>query len=221
MSSKARLFSWVVYAGIAVNLLLVVPAVFAPESVTEFFGLEPAVPAIWLRFSGWLLLLLSLFYIPAALDPERLIGIDAAIGAEGDAFAWSAGVFFTRLEDAIVNVTLGAGPGTFPPGVFVPAGGAFRQRQNAGSIDAAGVEAEAHGGFGAFAWRAALNYTDAEMRGGALDGLRPAQSPEWSATAGMSWDVFAATTLSYSMPKAFRRSPLLGLVSSITLPKES
>lgn len=71
MSSKARLFSWTVYAGIVVNLLLVVPAVFAPNSVTQFFGLEPATPLIWLRFSGWLLLLLSLFYVPAALDPDR------------------------------------------------------------------------------------------------------------------------------------------------------
>lgn len=70
MSSKARLFSWSVYAGIAVNLLLVVPAVFAPDTVTAWFGLEPATPAIWLQFSGWLLLLLSVFYVPAALDPD-------------------------------------------------------------------------------------------------------------------------------------------------------
>jgi outer membrane receptor protein involved in Fe transport len=132
------------------------------------------------------------------LDPERLTGIDAAIGGD----AWSVGVFATRVEDAIVNVTLGAGPGTFfavelPPGIFVPSGGAFRQRQNAGSIDAFGVEAEAHGDLtDLLRWRAALNYTDATMQGGALDGLRPAQSPEWSATAGISWEAPSGTTLS-------------------------
>jgi hypothetical protein len=71
VSSKARLFSWSVYAGIVVNMLLVFPAVFAPDTVTQWFGLEPASPAIWLRFSGWLLLLLSIFYVPAALDPDR------------------------------------------------------------------------------------------------------------------------------------------------------
>ncbi len=131
----------------------------------------------------------------AALEPERLAGFDLAFGGDGDV-TWSVGVFATRLEDAIVNVTLGAGPGTFPPGVFVPAGGAFRRRQNAGRIDAAGVEAEANGDVGAIAWRAALNYTDARMGGGALDGLRPAQSPQWSATAGLSWDVTARTALS-------------------------
>lgn len=124
----------------------------------------------------------------AALEPERLTGVDFAFESDGGSFVWSAGVFATRLEDAIVNVTLGAGPGTFPPGVFVPAGGAYRQRRNAGAIDAIGVEAQAHGDWSErFSWRAALNYTDAEMKGGALDGLRPAQAPQWSATAGLAW----------------------------------
>lgn len=131
----------------------------------------------------------------AALKPERLAGLDLAIGGDGQ-LRWSIGAFATRLDDAIVNVTLGAGPGTFPPGVFVPAGGAFRQRQNSGRIDAVGVEAEADGAFGAFAWRAALNYTDARMGGRAQGGPRPAQSPRWSATAGLAWDARESTTLS-------------------------
>lgn len=128
----------------------------------------------------------------AALEPERLLGVDAAIGDDSDIFSWSVGVFATRLEDAIVNVTLGVGPGTFPPGVFVPAGGVFRQRQNAGVIDALGVEAEAEGRLRrSLSWRASLNYADAR-----IDALRPAQSPEWSATAGLRWDAAAATRLS-------------------------
>ncbi len=126
----------------------------------------------------------------AALDPERLYGLDAAIGGDG-AIDWSLGVFANRLEDAIINVTLGAGPGTFPPGVFVPAGGAYRQRLNAGTIDAYGVEADARGELGAVSWRAALSYTQAEVDGGIvapqLTGLRPAQAPRFSATAGLSW----------------------------------
>jgi outer membrane receptor protein involved in Fe transport len=137
----------------------------------------------------------------AALDPERLVGADFAVGGDYDAWSWSVGAFATRLDDAIVNVTLGAGPDTFPPGVFVPAGGAYRQRQNAGRIDAVGVEAEARGAFSdALTWRAALNYTDAEIDGGdaapALTGLRPAQSPEWSATAGVAWQITGTTSLS-------------------------
>ncbi len=133
----------------------------------------------------------------AALAPERIAGIDFGIGGEHGAWSWEAGVFATRLEDAIVNVTLGAGPGTFPPGVFVPAGGAYRQRQNAGAIEAAGVEAEARGDVGEhFSWRAALNYTDAQFGSGPLANLRPAQSPAWSVSAGLDWRIADATTLS-------------------------
>jgi hypothetical protein len=73
MQDRSKLFSWVVYAGIVVNLLLAIPGIFAPDSVTNFFQLEPARPDIWARFSGWLLMLLSLFYIPAALDPPRYL----------------------------------------------------------------------------------------------------------------------------------------------------
>lgn len=136
----------------------------------------------------------------AALEPERIVGIDFGMGGEYSDWLWEAGVFVTRLEDAIVNVTLGAGPGTFPPGVFVPAGGAYRQRQNAGTIEAAGLEAEARGSLAdALSWRAALNYADAAFDGGPLNGLRPAQSPEWSASAGLDWRVTDGTTLSAAL----------------------
>ncbi len=136
----------------------------------------------------------------ASLEPERLLGADAAIGGEYRAWSWSAGVFATQLEDAIVNVTLGAGPGTFPPGVFVPAGGAYRQRQNAGLIEALGVEAEAQGVLrDRLSWRAAFAYTHARFDSGPLEGLRPAQAPEWSASAGLDWRVADATTLSAAL----------------------
>jgi outer membrane receptor protein involved in Fe transport len=136
----------------------------------------------------------------AALEPERITGVDFGIGGAHGDWSWEAGVFATRLEDAIVNVTLGAGPGIFPPGVFVPAGGAYRQRQNAGVIEAMGVEAHAHGEFGErIGWRAALNYTDAQFDSGPLAGLRPAQSPEWGASAGLDWRVVDGTTLSAAL----------------------
>jgi outer membrane receptor protein involved in Fe transport len=136
----------------------------------------------------------------AALDPERIAGADLGFGGKHEGWSWDVGVFATRLEDAIVNVTLGAGPGMFPPGVFVPAGGAYRQRQNAGTIDAAGLEAQARGELsGALNWRAALNYTDAEFADGPLEGLRPAQSPEWSVSAALDWRPLPSTTLSAAL----------------------
>ena len=78
--------------------------------------------------------------------------------------------------------------------------GAYRQRQNAGAIDAVGVEAEARGDWRErVSWRVALNYTDAEFGTGPLAGLRPAQSPEWSVSAGIDWRPLEATTLSAAL----------------------
>jgi hypothetical protein len=41
----------------------------APELILGFLNLEPTIPHIWVRFAGLLLLLLSLFYLPAANNP--------------------------------------------------------------------------------------------------------------------------------------------------------
>jgi hypothetical protein len=68
--SPSRLFGGVVWLGIAANAGFAFPAILAPDRFAAFFNLEQAVPTIWLRFSGWLLILLSLFYVPAALDPS-------------------------------------------------------------------------------------------------------------------------------------------------------
>jgi len=124
------------------------------------------------------------------LKPETLQGLEAGLAGEGPV-RWSAGVFYNKLKDPIANVTIGVGPGNFPTAGFVPAGGTLRQRQNAGEIEAWGLEGEASGEAGGMVtWRAALAYTDAEVDGGGsapqLTGLRPAQTPRWTATAGAS-----------------------------------
>lgn len=134
------------------------------------------------------------------LKPETLQGLEAGIGGDG-AVRWSAGLFYNLLKDPIANVTIGVGPGTFPVAGFVPAGGTLRQRQNAGEIEAWGFEGEASGDVGpAFGWRAAMAYTDAEVRGGSavpqLTGLRPAQTPEWTVTGGVSFRPREALSLS-------------------------
>ena len=123
------------------------------------------------------------------LKPETLQGAEVGLGGEG-AVRWSTDIFYNQLNDPITNVTLGVGPGVFPTAGFIPAGGTLRQRQNAGEIRAWGVEAEASGAAGAaLGWRLAGAYTDAEVRGGTvarqLTGLRPAQTPRWTATAGL------------------------------------
>ena len=128
----------------------------------------------------------------AALEPERLTGVETGWAWTGDRASLTATAFWNRIEDAVVNVTIGQGPATFPRAGFVPAGGVLRQRRNAGTIEATGVELE--GLFeltDAVSLRAALSATDARVDGGAqapqLTGLRPAQAPIWSAVAGVDW----------------------------------
>ena len=128
----------------------------------------------------------------AALEPETLRGVETGLAFDRDAIAWGATVFWNEIKDAIVNVTIGEGPATFPRAGFVPAGGVLRQRQNAGTIEAWGVELNGSAELTpSLSLNAALSWTDAEVDGGAaapqLTGLRPAQAPEWSATAGVDW----------------------------------
>ncbi|WP_233190155.1 MULTISPECIES: TonB-dependent receptor [unclassified Brevundimonas] len=128
----------------------------------------------------------------AALVPETLQGIEAGLAFEGSTSSLSASLFWNRIEDAIVNVTIGEGPGTFPRAGFVPAGGVLRQRQNAGTIEATGIEISVRQTLrGDLDLDGALSVTDARVDGGTsapqLTGLRPAQAPIWSASAGLDW----------------------------------
>ena len=136
----------------------------------------------------------------AALSPETLKGIETGLAFDRDGVRWGATVFWNQIEDAIVNVTIGAGPATFPRAGFVPDGGVLRQRQNAGTIDAWGVELNGAVDLSsAVSLNAAVSWTDAEIDGGSaaaqLTGLRPAQAPEWSATAGLDWRATDRLTL--------------------------
>jgi len=146
----------------------------------------------------------------AALQPERLEGIEAGWAFEGERLHLDATVFATRLENAIVNVTIGMGPGTFPRAGFVPAGGVLRQRRNAGVISAEGLELTARfEATAALSLRAAVSATDARLDGGdqaaQLTGRRPAQAPIWSATAGADWTPRDRLTVSADLRWESRR----------------
>jgi vitamin B12 transporter len=135
----------------------------------------------------------------ANLTPERLYGVEAGLGGQAWVI-WDADVFYNQLANAITNVTIGKGPGTFPGAGFVPAGGALFQRQNAGAINAVGVEGEADRRLNAAVdLRAAFTYTHARVDGGAqapqLTGLRPAETPELTLTADAAWRALDRLTL--------------------------
>lgn len=128
----------------------------------------------------------------AALSPERLYGLEIGAGRDGKVYDWAVTAFVNRLGDPVTNVTVGVGPGTFGAAGFIAAGGVLRMRQNAGRIDGVGVEAEARRRWGErLQLRAALGYTAARVDGGSaapqLTGLRPAQAPRLTVTAGADW----------------------------------
>jgi outer membrane receptor protein involved in Fe transport len=134
------------------------------------------------------------------LKPERLAGLDLAVGGD-QSWTWSLGGFFNRIDDPIANVTIGVGPGLFPTAGFVPAGGVLRQRQNAGRIEAFGLEADASSEvLPGLTLRGAVSATHARVNGGRsarqLNGKRPAQTPEVTVVASVRWTPVARLTVS-------------------------
>jgi vitamin B12 transporter len=131
-----------------------------------------------------------------ALSPERLRGIEAGVDLDPlPGLRLTVTAFANRLGDAIANVTLGKGPGVFPQVGFVAPGASYNQRENLTAIDARGVETEAHASLGRWRLDASYAYTHARDRASglsaALNGLRPAQTPEHQASATLSFRPFA------------------------------
>lgn len=153
-------------------------------------------------YLGWRLPTLNELYRPfrvgpdataanAALAPERLRGVELGADYEIYTIRLGATVFWNRLDNAIANVTLARGPGTFPGVGFVSAAGSFSQRQNLDSVEAKGVEIEARADIGDFDVAAAYSYVDAGVQASAgqaaIDGRRPAQVPRHFATGSIGW----------------------------------
>lgn len=126
------------------------------------------------------------------LKPERLAGAEAGFEYAAGPLRLSLTGFINRLQDAIANVTLGQGPANFPGVGFVPAGGTYRQRQNIDAVAVRGIEAGAEWTRGPWSVSAGVSLTHARVEAigaaGFLDGLRPAQTPNFSATLAGGWE---------------------------------
>jgi hypothetical protein len=70
-NSAAQWFGRVVWIGITVNLLFVIPCFFFPETMRDLLGLTKPNSIIWVRTYGILLFVISIIYIPSALNPLR------------------------------------------------------------------------------------------------------------------------------------------------------
>jgi hypothetical protein len=70
------------WLGVLVDWLRAIPAIFAPQWVLSVTGLGGTASPVWVAFSALLLFLLSLFYLPGAMDPYRsLISAKLAVPA--------------------------------------------------------------------------------------------------------------------------------------------
>lgn len=123
------------------------------------------------------------------LDPERLSGFELGIHYRSSGLDLRATAFANRLSGAIGNVTLGQGPGTFPGVGFVA--GSYRERRNLDAVVVQGIEASAEARHGHWSLRLSASYNAAEVRARKtardLDGLRPAQTPKFSLSSGLTW----------------------------------
>lgn len=70
MDKLKKWSSRIIWTGIVVNMFFVIALIFATEFLFEVFKLEHD-RVIWAQFSGVLLFILSVYYIPAALNIDR------------------------------------------------------------------------------------------------------------------------------------------------------
>lgn len=121
-TGAVRWFSRVVWLGIAANLALSLPTLLMPARMLAFSRLPITEPLLWTQFAALLLILLSAFYVPAALDPRRyslvailsvlarLAGVVFFVGfqpAEYHMFGYFDLLFF--VPEAVLLVRLRAG----------------------------------------------------------------------------------------------------------------
>jgi hypothetical protein len=69
MNKFAVWFGRLVWLGIAANFVLAIPGLLWPEQLLAYFRFPPASPPLWPSFASLLLILLSLFYMPGAINP--------------------------------------------------------------------------------------------------------------------------------------------------------
>ena len=221
LTGGVRADRWWIRDGRLVERTLATGASIRNELAPDRQGWEPTARAglaydagiITLRgaaYLGWRLPTLNELYRPfrvgadataanPALAPERMKGAELGVDVRpARGVSLRATAFTNKLTDAIGNVTLAQGPGTFPGVGFVA--GAYRQRVNINAVRSNGVELDARMERGDWRLAASYAYSDARISGSgtaaALDGLRPAQVPAHTASGTLGWRGLS-TTLRY------------------------
>lgn len=113
-------------------------------------------------------------------------------------FTLDATLFWNELRDAVGNVTIAEGPGTFPGIGFVPAGGEGRRRLNLDRTRVRGLSLSGEYTLSdALSFHASYLYNDATVTRATvaphLAGLRLAQVPRHTASAGLTFNFHRLT----------------------------
>jgi len=99
--SWRRIFQRILGCNMALQVLIGLACMFAPDFVSQIFGLPSPVPSGWIRGWGATLILVTVLYIPALQDPVR------------SRFANITGIF-----GRLATVWLVIGGGLIWPGLF-------------------------------------------------------------------------------------------------------
>jgi len=215
LTAGGRIDRWWIEQGRLAETLFSTNASLRDERFADRSGWEPtarggiawrATPRLTFRaaaYLGWRLPTLNELYRPfrvgadataanARLEPERLRGAEAGVQWQPlPETRVAITAFANRLEDAIANVTLGRGPGTFPGVGFVGRDGDYRQRRNLQAIDSRGIEIDLGLKLGSWRLNGGYSYADARVvatgEAAPLNGLRPAQTPRHGAALSIGW----------------------------------
>jgi vitamin B12 transporter len=174
------------------------------------WNVTPAVTVRSAGYLGWRPPTLNELYRPfrvgndvteanADLRPERLAGLDIGVDyAPLESSKIELTLFANRVHNAIANITLANGPGTFPSAGFIPLGGSYRQRRNLADINSLGIEARATTRL-PYGLKTDIGYSYTRARiitvasenaaiNIALQNKNLAQSPQHQATFRLAWE---------------------------------
>ncbi len=135
-----------------------------------------------------------------ALRTERVTSAEVGADWTRGAFGLTGAIFWNELHDAVGNVTLARGPGTFPIVGTLAAGGLGRQRLNLNTTHVRGIEFSTNYRLNErMRFTAEALWNDATVSRAdvapALVGKRVAQVPRHTLTFGGTWRALGGITL--------------------------
>ena len=135
-----------------------------------------------------------------ALRTERVTSAEVGADWTRGAFGLTGAIFWNELRDAVGNVTVARGPGTFPIVGTLAAGGLGRQRLNLDTTRVRGIEFSTNYRLNErLRFTAEALWNDATVRRSdvapALEGKRVAQVPRHTLTFGGTWRAPGGITL--------------------------